>query len=174
MTLHQLAEYLDCSYATVLLLVMRNGLLIFRLGGAGDGWRVRRSDLEKWIAERHVRPFGSGPRLVNKSRPRKSRCRARAAPEMNDADEQPDRVTAIPRAPSARSSTCATPTTAAQGLQAATGLLRPGRGQTSCRARRSRPARQIASWVSYSIAAVERRMGARQEFRIHPERSSRR
>ena len=55
MTLHQVAEYLDCSYATVLLLVMRDGLLIFRLGGAGDGWRVRRSDLEKWIAQ----PAGS-------------------------------------------------------------------------------------------------------------------
>jgi len=51
MTLHQVAEYLECSYATVLLLVMRDGLLIFWLGGAGDGWRVRRDDLEKWIAE---------------------------------------------------------------------------------------------------------------------------
>jgi excisionase family DNA binding protein len=55
MTLHQVAEYLDCSYAAVLLLVMRDGLLVFRLGGVGDGWRVRRSDLEKWIAEKHVR-----------------------------------------------------------------------------------------------------------------------
>ncbi len=51
MTLQEVAEYLDCSYATVLLLVMRHGLLIFRLGGAGDGWLVRRSDPEKWIGE---------------------------------------------------------------------------------------------------------------------------
>jgi excisionase family DNA binding protein len=62
MTLHQVAEYLDCSYATVLLRVMRYGLLAFRLGGAGDGWRVRRSDLEKWVTEKQVRPAGSGPR----------------------------------------------------------------------------------------------------------------
>jgi len=62
MTLHQVAEYLDCSYATVLLRVMRYGLLAFRLGGAGDGWRVRRSDLEKWVTEKQVRPAGSGPK----------------------------------------------------------------------------------------------------------------
>ena len=36
LTLQEVAEYLDCSYATVLLLVMRYGLLVFRLGGAGD------------------------------------------------------------------------------------------------------------------------------------------
>jgi excisionase family DNA binding protein len=60
MTLHQVAEYLDCSYATVLLLVMRNGLLIFRIGGAGDGGRARRSDLEKWIVEKQVRPLSRG------------------------------------------------------------------------------------------------------------------
>jgi hypothetical protein len=47
MTLHQVAECLDRSYATVLLLLMRDGLLVFRLGGTGDGWRVRRSDLKK-------------------------------------------------------------------------------------------------------------------------------
>jgi len=64
MKFHQVAEYLDYSYATVLLLVMRYGLLTFRLGGAGDGWRVRRSDLEKWIAEKQVREAGSW--LVNK------------------------------------------------------------------------------------------------------------
>ena len=57
MTLHQVAEYLDCSYATVLLRVMRDGLLVFRLGGAGNGWRVRRSALEKWIAERQAEPY---------------------------------------------------------------------------------------------------------------------
>jgi hypothetical protein len=32
--------------------VMRGGLLVFRLGGADDGWRVRRSYLEKWIVEK--------------------------------------------------------------------------------------------------------------------------
>jgi excisionase family DNA binding protein len=61
MTFHQVAEYLDCSYATVLLLVMRYGLLTFRLGGAGDGWRVRPSDLEKWIAKGGGQPYGGAP-----------------------------------------------------------------------------------------------------------------
>ena len=58
MTLDQVAEHLDCSYATVLLRVMRDGLLPFRLDTAGDRWRVRRSDLEQWIAERKVQPAG--------------------------------------------------------------------------------------------------------------------
>jgi hypothetical protein len=81
MTLRPVAEYLDCSYAAVLLLVMRDGLLVFRLGGAGDGWRVRRSDLEKWVAEKQVRPAGSGPKArkqkpaAKKPAPRKGRSR---------------------------------------------------------------------------------------------------
>jgi excisionase family DNA binding protein len=58
MTLDKVAEHLDCSYATVLLRVMRDGLLPFRLDTAGDRWRVRRSDLEQWIAERKVQPAG--------------------------------------------------------------------------------------------------------------------
>jgi excisionase family DNA binding protein len=52
MTFQEVAEYLGCSHALVLLLVMRGGLLKFQLGGAGGGWRVRRSDLEKWIRDR--------------------------------------------------------------------------------------------------------------------------
>jgi excisionase family DNA binding protein len=52
MTFQDVADYLECSYATVLLLVMRGGLLKFQPGGADDGWRVRRSDLEKWIRDR--------------------------------------------------------------------------------------------------------------------------
>ncbi len=80
MTLQDVADYLQCSYATVLLLVMRRGLSIFWLGGAGDGWRVQRSDLEKWIAER-LRPAGSGPKApkqkpaAKKPAPRKGRLR---------------------------------------------------------------------------------------------------
>jgi hypothetical protein len=68
---------------------MRDGLLVFRLG---DGLRVRRSDLEKWIAEKQVRPAGSAPR-ARKQKPaaEKPAPRKGAVPEMNDADEQPDR-----------------------------------------------------------------------------------
>ncbi len=40
MTLHQVAEYLDCSYATVLLLVMRDRLLAISVS-----WRFCR-----WLA----------------------------------------------------------------------------------------------------------------------------
>jgi excisionase family DNA binding protein len=56
MTFQEVADYLDCSYAKVLLHVMRDNLLAFRLKGVVDGWRVRRSDLKKWIARQHVRP----------------------------------------------------------------------------------------------------------------------
>jgi excisionase family DNA binding protein len=52
MTFQEVAKHLGCSYATVLLLVMRDRLLAFQLVGAVDGWRVRRSDLEKWIRDR--------------------------------------------------------------------------------------------------------------------------
>jgi excisionase family DNA binding protein len=64
MTFWEVAEYMDCSYAKVLLLVMREGLSTFRLGGAGD-WRVRRSDLGEWIAQR-TRAAG-GKRGVQRS-----------------------------------------------------------------------------------------------------------
>ena len=40
MTFQKVAEHLDCSYATVLLLVMRDNLSAFRLKDAVDGWRV--------------------------------------------------------------------------------------------------------------------------------------
>ena len=60
--------------------------------------------------------------------------------------------------------------TAAQGLQAAAGLLRPGRGQRLAAHGDRGPARQIAPWVSYSIAAVHRRMAAHHGFRIHAEK----
>ena len=86
MTLQDVADYLQCSYATVLLLVMRHGLSIFRVGGTGDGWRVRRSDLEnrrsdleKWIAER-LRPAGSEPKARNQKLAAKSQRRAGDGP----------------------------------------------------------------------------------------------
>ena len=90
MTLRPVAEYLDCSYAAVLLLVMRDGLLVFRL--CGDGWRVRvrRSNLEKWIAERQLRPAGSGPKACRQKPAAKKPAPRKGGPEMNDADPQPD------------------------------------------------------------------------------------
>jgi hypothetical protein len=59
MTLQEVAEFLDCSYAMVLLQVMRNGLLTFRIG---DGRWVRRSDLAKWIKDRKTAPAERGPK----------------------------------------------------------------------------------------------------------------
>jgi len=62
MTFQEVAEHLDCSYATMLLLVMRDSLPVFRLRRVGNGWRVRRSDLKKWLVEREIGPLGLGPK----------------------------------------------------------------------------------------------------------------
>ena len=104
MTPREFAEHLDCSYATALLRVMRDGLLVFRLGGADDGWRVRRSDLEKWIAQKRVRPAGSGPKARKTKAGRKEAGAAQGAvPEMNDADNS--LIAACNPSPGAMSST---------------------------------------------------------------------
>jgi excisionase family DNA binding protein len=49
MTLHDAAEFLDCHPVTIHRLVTRGGLPGFRLGRQ---WRFRRSDIDKWIAQR--------------------------------------------------------------------------------------------------------------------------
>jgi excisionase family DNA binding protein len=46
MTLHEVAEYLNCHYGTIYRLVRAGDFLAFRLGGS---WRVLRSEIEKWI-----------------------------------------------------------------------------------------------------------------------------
>jgi excisionase family DNA binding protein len=46
MTLHEVAEYLNCHYGTIYRLVRAGDFLAFRLGGS---WRARRSEIEKWI-----------------------------------------------------------------------------------------------------------------------------
>ena len=80
MTLQEVAEHLDCSYAKVLLLVMGGDLSAFRLANDGDGWRVRRSNLEKF-AKKQVRPAESKPGSrkqkppTKKPAPRKGRSR---------------------------------------------------------------------------------------------------
>jgi len=51
MTLQQVAKYLNCHYSTAFRLVHSGTLPAFRLGG---DWRFRRSDIEKWIADRQV------------------------------------------------------------------------------------------------------------------------
>jgi excisionase family DNA binding protein len=51
MTLHHIANYLKLHYMTVYRLIKTRSLTAFRLGG---DFRVRRSDLEKWIAQQHV------------------------------------------------------------------------------------------------------------------------
>jgi hypothetical protein len=53
MTLQEVADYLDCSYAAVLLLVMREGLSAFR--SSSDRWHVRHSDLRKRMVETRIR-----------------------------------------------------------------------------------------------------------------------
>ena len=56
MTLADVAEYLNCHYSTAIRLVRNGDFPAFRLGGSGD-YRCRRSDLEKWIAERQAEPY---------------------------------------------------------------------------------------------------------------------
>ena len=89
MTVREVASYLNCHYMTVYKLVRSEDLPAFRLG---SDWRFRRSDLEKWIAEKQVRPAGSGPKArKQKSAAEKLAPRKGRSTEMNDADEQPDR-----------------------------------------------------------------------------------
>jgi len=62
MTIHHVADYLKLHYIMVYRLVKTRRLPAFRLG---SDFRVRRSDLEKWIAERRVparesKPTGNG------------------------------------------------------------------------------------------------------------------
>ena len=76
MTVREVASYLNCHYMTVYKLVRTGDLPAFRLG---SDWRFRRSDLEKWIAKKQVRPARSGPKArkqkpaAKKPAPRKER-----------------------------------------------------------------------------------------------------
>jgi excisionase family DNA binding protein len=63
MTLHDVANYLNCHYTTFWRIVQRGELPAFRLGG---DFRVRRIDLEKWLADQHV-PAGES-KLTGKGR----------------------------------------------------------------------------------------------------------
>ena len=53
LTLRGVADYLNCHYTTVYRLVRQRGLPVFHVG---SDYRVRRADLEKWIAQQHVPP----------------------------------------------------------------------------------------------------------------------
>jgi excisionase family DNA binding protein len=56
MTLREVAAYLNCHYSTAFRLVHSGDFPAFRVGG---DWRFRRVDLDKWIADRQVRPSGN-------------------------------------------------------------------------------------------------------------------
>ena len=64
MTLRGLAEYLNCNYVTVFKLANRGEIPAFRVGGhrVGGHWRCRLSDINRWIADRQVKPEGRGGR----------------------------------------------------------------------------------------------------------------
>ena len=51
MTMHELAQFLACSYGTVLKLVWGGELPAFRLS---SDWQVWRADVEKWIAKQRL------------------------------------------------------------------------------------------------------------------------
>jgi len=52
MTLHDVARHLKCPYRTLYQLIVHERTL--SAFWVGNDWRVRRSDLEKWIALQHV------------------------------------------------------------------------------------------------------------------------
>ena len=53
MTLKQVGEYLLCHPSTISRIIKRRQFPAFRIG---SDWRVRRSDIEKWIADRELQP----------------------------------------------------------------------------------------------------------------------
>ncbi len=57
MTLRELADYLKCHFMTLYKLIKTAGLPAFRVG---SDWRVRRADLDEWIARQHARAAESG------------------------------------------------------------------------------------------------------------------
>jgi len=67
MTVRDVADYLRCNFVTLYRLIKTAVLPAFRLG---SDWRFRREDIEKWIAQRHVRPGESLP--PGRGRKRKS------------------------------------------------------------------------------------------------------
>jgi len=54
MTVHDVAEYLDCHYLTALKLVRQGEIPGFRLGARGE-WRALKSEIDQWIAAGGVR-----------------------------------------------------------------------------------------------------------------------
>jgi len=58
MTLHDVAEYLHCHYATARRLAQQGDIPSFKLGGS---WRFLKSDVDQWIAKGGAKPSGSSP-----------------------------------------------------------------------------------------------------------------
>jgi excisionase family DNA binding protein len=54
MTVSEVAAYLNCHPSTVYRFLKGGELPAFHLGG---DWRFLRTELDKWIAERQVRPY---------------------------------------------------------------------------------------------------------------------
>ena len=54
MTVSSVAAYLRCHSSTVYRLLKRGQLPAFRFGG---DWRFLRSEVDKWVTERQVRPY---------------------------------------------------------------------------------------------------------------------
>jgi len=54
MTVQEVSTYLRCHTSTVYRLVKAGGMPAFRLG---RDWRFLRSEIDSWIAGRHVQPY---------------------------------------------------------------------------------------------------------------------
>jgi excisionase family DNA binding protein len=70
MTMGDVADYLQCHPSTVYRLLKGGEIPGFRLG---SDWRFRRSELDKWIAQRQVSPGAGKAAPKPKRRGRKRR-----------------------------------------------------------------------------------------------------
>ena len=81
MTLHEVADYLQCHYSTANRLVRRGDIPSFRLGALGGSWRFLKSDVDRWIAKGGGLTSGStqaktdGGRRGRKPKPKTTRRR---------------------------------------------------------------------------------------------------
>jgi excisionase family DNA binding protein len=65
LTLHEVADSLNCHYTTVYRLVRQGELPVFRVG---SDYRVRHADLAEWLEGRRTRPDDKTPPALGRKR----------------------------------------------------------------------------------------------------------
>jgi len=69
MTIHGVAEYLNCHYGTIYRLLSKRAIPAFRLG---SDWRFMRSDIDNWIENKTIGVSGTEleTHLVRQGKPK--------------------------------------------------------------------------------------------------------